>query len=168
MRTRLILLSAFAISALTATATLGQSQSGDVHAEGLTFLGQPVTGEQTALGRQVYAQSCASCHGANLEGAPDWKRRLENGRMPAPPHDESGHTWHHSDQDLFAMTKLGVGGVVPDYESDMPAFGEILSDDEIAAVLAFIKSTWPERQRGAQARVTGNQRAGQDMRETGQ
>lgn len=34
------------------------------------------------------------------------------------------------------------------YESDMPAFGGILSDDEIRAVLAFIKSTWPEEEAG--------------------
>ena len=128
--------------------------------DGLTVLGRPVTGEQIARGREVYAQNCASCHGANLEGQPDWMRRLDNGRMPAPPHDESGHTWHHSDQDLFAITKLGVGGVVPGYESDMPAFAEILSDDEIAAVLAFVKSTWPERQRGFQAQVTANDEGG--------
>jgi mono/diheme cytochrome c family protein len=124
--------------------------------DGLTFLGQPVTAAQIIRGKEIYAENCASCHGANLEGQPNWKRRLENGRMPAPPHDESGHTWHHSDQDLFAITKLGVGGVVPGYESDMLAFGEILSDEEIAAVLAFIKSTWPERQRDAQARITAS------------
>ena len=80
--------------------------------------------------------------------------------MPAPPHDESGHTWHHSDQDLFDITKLGVGGVVAGYESDMPAFVDILNDEEIAAVLAFIKSTWPERQRGSQARVTAKDSGG--------
>ena len=109
-----------------------------------------------ATGAELYVENCASCHGAKLEGQPDWKRRLENGRMPAPPHDESGHTWHHSDQDLFAITKLGVGGVVPGYESDMLAFGDILSDEDITAVLAFIKSTWPERQRDVQARITAS------------
>ncbi|MBV1723244.1 MAG: cytochrome c [Hoeflea sp.] len=150
----MIILSAIAVSALAAIAGLAQLPSGDVRAESLTVLGQQVTSEQIALGRQAYTQNCASCHGANLEGQPDWKRRLENGRMPAPPHDEDGHTWHHSDQDLFTITKLGVSGVVPGYESDMPAFGEILSDADIAAVLAFIKSTWPERQRESQARVT--------------
>ncbi|MEQ8696917.1 MAG: cytochrome c [Bauldia litoralis] len=113
-----------------------------------------MTSEKIALGQKVYGEYCASCHGANLEGQPDWKRRLENGRMPAPPHDESGHTWHHSDQDLFDITNLGVGGVVEGYENDMPAFGEILSDEEIAAVLGFIKSTWPERQRDVQAQIT--------------
>lgn len=125
--------------------------------DGLTFLGQPVTRQQIIRGKEIYAENCASCHGANLEGQPNWKRRLENGRMPAPPHDESGHTWHHADRDLFAITKLGVGGVVAGYESDMLAFGEILSDEEIAAVLAFIKSTWPERQRDVQAQITAKE-----------
>ncbi|WP_293323081.1 cytochrome c [Parvibaculum sp.] len=152
-----MLVSAVAVASLAAIASFAQVQGGDVQAADVTFLGQPVTGEQIALGQNIYAQNCASCHGANLEGQPDWKRRLENGRMPAPPHDESGHTWHHSDQDLFAITKLGVGGVVPGYESDMLAFGEILSDEEIAAVLAFIKSTWPERQREVQARITAKE-----------
>jgi mono/diheme cytochrome c family protein len=154
MRRKAIIFSTIAVSALAAVAALAQQQSGDAPAREVTFRGQPVTSEQIALGQDVYAQNCASCHGANLEGQPNWKRRLENGRMPAPPHDESGHTWHHSDQDLFAITKLGVGGVVAGYESDMLAFGDILSDEEIAAVLAFIKSTWPERQREVQAQIT--------------
>lgn len=80
--------------------------------------------------------------------------------MPAPPHDERGHTWHHSDRELFTITKRGVGGVVAGYESDMPAYGDVLSDDEIAAVLAFIKSTWPERQRDVQARITAKDGGG--------
>lgn len=128
--------------------------------EGLTFLGEPVTADQVALGGVIYVENCAACHGANLEGQPDWRRRLDNGRMPAPPHDETGHTWHHSDGDLFTITKLGVNAIVPGYQSDMPAFGNVLSDAEIAAVLAFIKNTWPERERGFQAEVTAN-----DLRE---
>ena len=115
---------------------------------GVTFLGEPVTVAELALGQEVYAQNCASCHGADLEGQPDWRRRLDNGRMPAPPHDETGHTWHHADKQLFTITKHGVDAVVPGYESDMPAFEGILSDAEIRAVLAYIKSTWPERERG--------------------
>lgn len=122
----------------------------------LTFLGVPVTLEQTALGQQVYAANCAACHGATLQGQPDWRRRGEDGRMPAPPHDDSGHTWHHADRQLFAITKLGIGAVVPGYESDMPVYAGILTDDEIAAALAYIKSTWSERERGFQAEVTAN------------
>lgn len=129
-------------------------------AESLTFLGEPVSAAELALGQQLYATKCASCHGAQLEGQPDWKRRLENGRMPAPPHDATGHSWHHADRQLFTITKLGVGAVVPGYESDMPAFEGVLTDAEIAATLAWIKSTWPARQRGFQAEVTANDEGG--------
>ncbi|MGX1501065.1 mono/diheme cytochrome c family protein [Labrenzia sp. MBR-25] len=160
MRGNAILLSAVAVSALAALTAFAQVKGGDTEDGDVTFLGKPVAGEQIALGQEVYAQNCASCHGANLEGQPNWRRRLENGRMPAPPHDERGHTWHHSDRELFTITKRGVGGVVAGYESDMPAYGDVLSDDEIAAVLAFIKSTWPERQRDVQARITAKDGGG--------
>lgn len=103
-----------------------------------------------ALGERVYAEHCASCHGDNLEGQPDWQTPLPSGRLPAPPHDASGHTWHHSDEELFTITKEGMSALVPGYDSDMPAFGEILSDAEIAAALDFIKSTWPDRERAHQ------------------
>lgn len=113
--------------------------------------------QQTLLeGQALYSTNCASCHGANLEGQPDWRRRLDTGRMPAPPHDASGHTWHHSYDDLFAITKGGVGAVVPGYESDMPAFAETLSDAEINAILDYIISTWPPRQRAFFDEVTRN------------
>ncbi|WP_306115002.1 MULTISPECIES: c-type cytochrome [unclassified Roseovarius] len=135
---------------------LAQSSSETAALEGLTFLGEPVAEADLEAGERVYAESCASCHGENLEGQPDWRRRLDNGRMPAPPHDETGHTWHHSDRNLFIVTKGGVQAVVPGYESDMPAFEGILTDDEIADVLAYIKSTWPERQREFQAEVSAN------------
>jgi mono/diheme cytochrome c family protein len=116
---------------------------------------------QVALGAAVYRQYCASCHGAKLEGRPNWRTRKANGRLPAPPHDESGHTWHHPDDQLFRLTKLGVkpplapGG----YQSDMPAFGPILKDEQIWAVLAFIKSRWSMEIRARQSRI--NERASQ-------
>jgi mono/diheme cytochrome c family protein len=113
------------------------------------------TAETLTLGRQVYAAHCASYHGANLEGQPDWKRRLPSGRMSAPPHDASGHTWHHPDGVLFRITKEGPAAVVVGgYESDMPGFGDVLSDGEIRAVLEFIKSMWSERQRQYQAELS--------------
>jgi mono/diheme cytochrome c family protein len=113
--------------------------------------GQRTGPDRIASGRQVYAEHCASCHGAELQGQPDWQTRLPNGRMPAPPHDASGHTWHHSDAQLFAIVKNGVSAIVPGYESDMPGFTGVLNDDQIRLVLAFIKSTWPDRERAYQA-----------------
>jgi len=99
---------------------------------------------RVARGQAVYAQHCAACHGARLEGQPDWRARRADGRLPAPPHDESGHTWHHPDAELFAVTKHGLVPpyAPPDYKSDMPAFAGTLGDDDIWAVLAFIKSHW--------------------------
>ncbi|HXF66461.1 MAG TPA: cytochrome c [Burkholderiales bacterium] len=117
----------------------------------------PGNPQQVARGETVYAQHCAACHGARLEGQPNWQERLPTGRMPAPPHDASGHTWHHPDSVLFGITKYGlVPGkyAPPKYESDMPAFGGTLSDEEIWAVLAYIKSRWPDEIRRAQAEIT--------------
>jgi mono/diheme cytochrome c family protein len=112
-----------------------------------------------ALGRTVYAQQCASCHGTHLEGQPNWKEHLPNGHLPAPPHDATGHTWHHPDNQLFDLTKNGVSGVLPGYQSDMPAFKDVLNDREIWAVLAYIKSTWPPEIRARQEKITnGNDR----------
>ena len=107
-----------------------------------------------AHGKVVYDAQCASCHGANLEGQSDWRHRLPNGRMPAPPHDSTGHTWHHSDKQLFDMTKLGPGALVPGYESDMPGFADKLSDADIWVVLSYIESTWPADIRAKQQRMS--------------
>jgi mono/diheme cytochrome c family protein len=111
-----------------------------------------------ALGAEVYAVQCARCHGERLEGQRDWQQRLPNGRLPAPPHDASGHTWHHSDEQLFQITKEGLAALVPGYETDMPAYKGVLSDREIWAVLAYIKSTWPEEIRARQERVSAQWR----------
>lgn len=104
----------------------------------------PTNVAQVALGKAVYSENCASCHGTNLEGQPDWRERKSDGRMPAPPHNTMGHTWHHPDEVLFGIIKQGVAAFAPSgYESDMPAFGGVLTDEEIWAVLAYLKSSWP-------------------------
>jgi mono/diheme cytochrome c family protein len=98
-----------------------------------------------ALGETVYRQQCAACHGAQLQGQANWRERGPDGRLPAPPHDPSGHTWHHPDAQLFALTKHGIarGAGVPGYDSAMPAYDGVLTDEQIVAVLSWIKSTWP-------------------------
>lgn len=99
-----------------------------------------------ARGAAIYEEQCASCHGVDLEGQANWRRRGADGRLPAPPHDASGHTWHHSDAQLFALTKQGPAALVGDgYQSDMPGFEGVLGDTEILAVLSYIKSRWPEQ-----------------------
>ena len=112
----------------------------------------PVAAQSDLLmGERLYQENCASCHGANLEGQPDWRSRLPNGMLPAPPHDASGHTWHHTDRVLVDIVKRGTAAIVGNgYESDMPGFGEVLTDEEITAIIDYIKSTWPDQIRAAQ------------------
>ena len=95
------------------------------------------------LGRVVYAENCGSCHGVALEGAANWRQRDVDGYLPAPPHDETGHTWHHSDSYLFLMTKYDIETMIgKSYPNNMPAYEDKLTDEEILAALSYIKSTW--------------------------
>jgi mono/diheme cytochrome c family protein len=91
-------------------------------------------------GGDVYKANCAVCHGANAEGAPNWQRKGPDGKLPPPPLDANGHAWHHPSVWLRDMIKQGSvarGG-------NMPAWEGKLSDDDIAAVIAWIQSRWPE------------------------
>ncbi|MDF3383393.1 MULTISPECIES: cytochrome c [unclassified Sulfitobacter] len=113
-------------------------------------------GRNLVAGRSLYAENCAACHGADLEGKPDWRTPDEHGVLPAPPHDATGHTWHHGNTLLFDYTKLGGEVVlaargVKGFNSGMPAFGEVTSDEDIWTILAYIRSTWPPRSKAAQA-----------------
>jgi len=111
--------------------------------------------KQLKRGELVYKRFCSLCHGANLEGQKNWRIRKPDGKLPAPPHDETGHTWHHADELLFGITKLGmIPPYAPEnYKSDMPAWGDTLSDDDIWAVIAYIKSRWPEESRKIQTDI---------------
>jgi mono/diheme cytochrome c family protein len=104
-----------------------------------------------ADGERLYAQYCAACHGANLEGADLWKVQLADGSIPAPPHDSNGHTWHHADALLLTIIRKGGGD---EATSRMPGFGDQLSDDKIMAILSFFKSRWGAEQRDYQWLVT--------------
>lgn len=112
-----------------------------------------------AAGEAIYRAECAGCHGARLEGQPNWRIRRPDGKLPAPPHDASGHTWHHPTDQLFAITKFGL--VPPNapsgYLSDMPAFSGKLSDAQIANVLAYIESRWPPEIHAHRAERFGRQ-----------
>ena len=116
--------------------------SAQARAEGLLV---PQDETFVAMGKVIYDSECAACHGIQLEGQANWRERRPDGKLPAPPHDETGHTWHHPDRQLFDITKLGLAPFAgPDYPTDMPAFESRLTDAEIIAVLSYIKSTWPE------------------------
>jgi mono/diheme cytochrome c family protein len=125
---------------------------------------ESTTSEQLKRGQQVYKQSCQSCHGDDLQGQNNWRKRNPDGKLPAPPHDKSGHTWHHADTLLFGIIKFGlVPPYAPaNYKNDMPAYENVLDDKDIHAVIAFIKSRWPEETRKIQDEINneGLQRMG--------
>ena len=99
-------------------------------------------------GHDNYQKHCASCHGVNLEGQANWHSPNEDGTLPAPPHDATGHTWHHETEMLSDYIKLGglltleaIG--VKNFTSGMPGLENVLTDEQIWVILAFIWSTWP-------------------------
>ena len=102
--------------------------------------------EEITLGKKVYSENCAQCHKENLEGEPNWQQQNEDDSFRSPPHDNTGHTWHHGDKLLIESIELG-GSRLPDNIggfSNMPAFKDTLTEDEITAVVNYIKSTWPD------------------------
>lgn len=105
--------------------------------------------QQVARGQQIYVEKCASCHGRNAEGAPNWQQPDARGNLPPPPHDDSGHTWRHPDAQLAEMIREGLRDPFNQTpELTMPPFKGRLSDEEIAAVITYFKSLWsPEHGR---------------------
>lgn len=128
----------------------------------------PKNARVVETGEALYLAHCASCHGTELRGQPNWQEPLPDGGYPAPPHDGSGHTWRHSDRELFEATKFGGAfSAAPDSVSHMPAFDNVLSDDEIWAALAFVKSRWPTELQARQALLTRMRSHGQHTRHEG-
>jgi len=107
------------------------------------------------LGKTVYEQSCAECHGIDGEGQfPDNPMQPdETGRIGAPPHNGNGHTWHHDDNLILQIINEGGMGTADSFYP-MPAFGDTLTQEEITSVVAYIKTFWTEEQRMIQAERT--------------
>jgi mono/diheme cytochrome c family protein len=115
--------------------------------------GDPASGDYANVaeeGAALYATHCAACHGANLEGDPNWMTPNADGSYNPPPHDATGHTWHHGDPTLVQLIAEGS----PFRESKMPAFGEVLADEQILAILEFLRSNWGEQERAFQQQAT--------------
>ena len=100
---------------------------------------------QVSLGSSLYTANCAFCHGDTLEGKPGWDRDYPTGGRPALPLNGEGAITRLSDQDLMDVAKYGGQPFSPaDYKNDMPGFELQLSDGDIWAIVAFIKSRWSE------------------------
>ena len=122
---------------------------------------QPNDAAIVARGKAVYDKACASCHGANLEGQPGWRTAGGGGTRPAPPHDQTGHTWHHPDQLLLEITRQGTAKLFGGRGGGMPGFADQLADEDIIAALSYIKSRWPEKIRRVHDRINAKAAARQ-------
>ncbi len=135
---------------IAAWAALGRSSAGGRASNG----GSPERAS-VARGAALYATNCASCHGAKGEGEANWKSPNPDGTYPSPPHDASGHTWHHSDRALIEIIRDGGARYESaTFKSRMQPWGDRLSDEEMQAVLAYLKTFWGPRERQFQAEVS--------------
>ncbi len=157
----LLLVGGFGVGALLASTGGGQAPSGSRPAptpasgdQAPSSLPADATAEHLARGAELYQLHCASCHGENGEGQPNWKVTREDGSLPAPPHDASGHTWHHADAQLLEI--IAKGGTVYMPESRMPGFEDILTADEMRATLDQIKRWWGPEELRFQAEVSAS------------
>ncbi|MDH5513298.1 MAG: cytochrome c, partial [Gammaproteobacteria bacterium] len=119
-----------------------ESRAGDVHTPMpvLVPAGRNRDSATMLRGAKLYQDNCAACHGTQAQGAPNWQKPGADGKYPAPPLNGTGHAWHHPLAVLNMTIKRGtlaMGG-------SMPAWEGKLSDDDIAAVIVWIQSRWPE------------------------
>lgn len=110
---------------------------------------QPPTAppEVVQRGARLYTAYCQSCHGDAVGGTvQDYP----------PVHNAKGHTWHHADCVLVQLTLDGMPPS-PDVPPDAPrmqAFRDTLTEGDVKAILAYIKTWWTDKQRAYQADVT--------------
>jgi len=95
----------------------------------------PPPGGETISGSKVFASTCAGCHGPEGAGV--------TGVFPALASNEvvnAGDPTEHINVVLHGLHGRAVGGTT--YSAQMPAFGPLLSDEEIAAVIDFERTSW--------------------------
>ena len=110
-------------------------------------------------GQEIYTDHCAVCHGIGGQGQFPEAPLLPDstGRIGAPPHNDTGHSWHHSDVILIRYVEEGGFSDLTRFYL-MPPFGEILTDEQTLLVIAYIKTMWTDEQRVMQRELTEEER----------
>lgn len=110
--------------------------------------------EALMVGKEQYDLRCGHCHGFGGEGqvATTIENTLSLGMNTVPAHDATGHTWQHPDQLLVEVIKRGIQNPLDQFP--MPPFAAVMSDDEMYAVLEYMKLWWTDDQRAYQAGLT--------------
>lgn len=123
--------------------------------------GDPQDAEQVAVGAALYAWNCARCHGEDLGGELGWAQEVTGlsdeeiedvakriGDV-APAHDEHGSTSRLPDDMLFKIIDEGPETVLDKPDSRMPGYNDRLAEEEIWAIIAFMKSHWEQMEAAA-------------------
>jgi mono/diheme cytochrome c family protein len=116
---------------LKAIATYLKDQSGqDIQVD-------PPAADQPAMkmGAKIYADECAGCHAGNGKGSAGL----------FPPLEKSAIVQQIDPTSLLHVVLRGARSVATDREptaAAMPQFAWLLKDDEVAAVLTYIRNSW--------------------------
>jgi mono/diheme cytochrome c family protein len=97
----------------------------------------PVPSDQPVMkiGAKIYADECSGCHAANGKGIPSLFPALHGSAVVQQTDPTS----------LMHVVLRGSRGIATDAAptgAAMPEFGWLLKDDEVAAVLSYIRNSW--------------------------
>ncbi|MEM7800066.1 MAG: cytochrome c, partial [Chloroflexota bacterium] len=127
--------------------------------DGLNLEGLNDETRQLVIGERVYASQCGACHGVDFAGQPEWKIPNRDGTLKAPPLNEDGLLVSYSDAIIEEKIRYGAALLNDDMQrlSNMPAYDTILTDEEIDAVIAYIKAQWPPEAQEVQSQITAEE-----------
>jgi mono/diheme cytochrome c family protein len=99
---------------------------------------------ENMTGKEIFLASCANCHGPDGKGQPQSRVGFS---VPLPDFTDCDFTSREPAPDFVAV--VHQGGPVRGFEQLMPAFGKVLSIEEITRAVKYAKSfctdpNWPD------------------------
>jgi len=100
-------------------------------------------GKSSPVGRELYMSACAACHGANGTGVPQSRVGWD---LPLPDFNDCNFASREPNDDWMAVAH--DGGPARGFSKLMPAFGDVLTAEELELVLIHMRtfcasSDWP-------------------------
>jgi mono/diheme cytochrome c family protein len=138
---------------LTAIAHYLKSLPGDPQRDGAPWQNQQASAAERldTPGAHTYVTRCASCHGLDGKGQPEWMPPLAGATSALAKESASA-----INITLNGSQRVVAAGVPDAYR--MPAFREQLSDQPIAEVLTFMRSAWGNQGSAVDAQAVGKLR----------
>ncbi len=134
-----------------AEATTGEHNDGEEHGDAaadgehehfeapdeFASLTNPFVGDAAAVeaGKVIYANNCAACHGATGQGDGPSAAALD-----PRPSNLADPTMMNSMTDSYLFWRISEGGVAAPFNSQMPPWKGVLSEEEIWQVITFVRT----------------------------